>query len=167
MFLLLHIIYLLDYIPMRGVRSGERRCVDVLGAGPSADTGFTARPWLSHLCAWKSLRGGGFSQENRFVSQGIGRKHMAMGEVEENSGLRIKCSFLTSVSLSGQGKGGERPWKNESLSVGGVAQTPEEKRDPRSPFLSLKTTLTLHFKVSPVPDFQSAPSPGATLRASP
>lgn len=72
---------------------------------------------------------------------------MAMQEVEENRGLQIKCSFLALLSLSGQGKGGERPWKNESPSVEGFAQTPKEKCDLRSPFLSPKTAPMLHFKV--------------------
>ena len=148
---------------MCGVRSGDCCCAEVLGAGPSSDTGFTARPWLSHLSTWTFLWSLGFFwQENGFVSQGIGRKHMAMTEAEENSGLWIRCSFLSSISLSGQGNGGERPWKNDSLSVAGCAQTPKEKRDPRSPLSSLKTAPTLHFN-----DFQSAPSPPATLRASP
>lgn len=88
-----------------------------------------------------------FLQENGFVSQGIGRKHMVMREVEENSSLWIKCSFLTLVFLSGEGKGGERLWKNESPAVGGFGQTPEEECDPRSPVSLLKTTLMLHFKV--------------------
>lgn len=53
-FLQLYIISLLTYIPTWGVRSGNRRWAEVFGAGPFSDTGFTARPWLSHLSAWVS-----------------------------------------------------------------------------------------------------------------
>lgn len=40
-------------------------------------------------------------QENRLVSEGMGRKHVVKREVEENNVLQIKCSSLALVSLLG------------------------------------------------------------------
>lgn len=52
MFLLLYRNYLLEYVPMHRVRTGDCRRAGGLGPGPSSDTGFTTCPWLSHLSAW-------------------------------------------------------------------------------------------------------------------
>lgn len=108
-FLLLCIISLLTYIPTWGVRSGNHRRAEVFGAGPSSDTGFTARPRLSHLSAWVSSGAvwgfcSIFWQENGFVSQGIGRKHAAMWEVGEKRSLWI-FSRLGFSSRTREGRG--------------------------------------------------------------
>lgn len=74
-----------------------------------------------------------FLQEKGFFPRGTGRKHMAMWEVEENSGLQSKHFFLTSVPLLGEGKGGKRFWKSEILSRRPCTNI-QGKAQPQKPF---------------------------------
>lgn len=83
---------------------------------------------------------------------------MAMQKKTAVCGLNVL--FLL---LSGQGKGGERPWEDESSSRFGLHKHPRKSVTPEALFCHPKPP----HHCSSSSDFQSARSPRATPRASP